>query len=133
MDFTLLFAQVVGPVLLLRALSIALDREHFRAMMDGLERELATVSFSLFPIALFMTCAAIALRHDDLSSPAAWIVRLVAWGGLLKATALILAPRMVLAKVALLGRAGFLNVVLAVCLAVGAYLTWFGYAGLLGR
>jgi len=133
MDFTLLFAQIVGPVLLLRALSIVLDRAHFQAMMDGLEREIATVSFSLFPIALFMACAAIALLHDDLSSPAAWIVRLVAWGGLLKASALILFPKLVMAKVAMLGRAGFLSVVLATCFAVGAYLTWFGYAGLLGR
>jgi len=132
MDLTLLFAQLVGPVLLLRAVSIVLDRKHFEAMLDGLEREIATVSFSLFPIALWMVCAALALHHDDLSSPAGWIVRLVAWGGLLKASALILFPKAVMAKAQLLGRAGFLYVVLAVCLVVGAYLTWYGYRGLLG-
>jgi len=133
MDLTLLFAQLVGPVLLLRALSIVLDRAHFGAMLDGLEREITTVSFSLFPIALFMVCAALALHHDDLSSPAGWIVRLVAWGGLLKASALILFPKAVMAKARLLGQAGFLNVVLVVCFVVGAYLTWFGYAPMLAR
>jgi len=40
---------------------------------------------------------------------------------------LILFPRAVLAKAQLLGRSGFLHVVTAVCLAVGAYFTWFGY------
>lgn len=128
MDFTVLFAQIVGPVLLLRALSIVIDRRHFDAMLDGLAAEITTVSFSLFPIALFMSCAAIALLHDDLASPAAVLIRIIAWGGLLKSAALILFPKAVMAKAQLLGRAGFLNVVLAVCFVVGAYFTWFGYA-----
>jgi|GEM_PF-3266417 len=133
MDVTLLIARIVGPVLLLRALSIVLDREHFKAMLGGLADEVATVSFSLVPIALFMTCAALALLHDDLSSPAAILIRVIAWGGLLKASALIVWPKAVVAKAQLLGRAGFLNVVLAVTFVVGAYFTWFGYASLLGR
>lgn len=128
MDFTMLFAQIVGPVLLLRALSIVIDRKHFDAMLAGLDDEITTVSFSLFPIALFMICAAIALLHDDLGSPAAILIRVIAWGGLLKSAALILFPKMVMAKAQLLGKAGFLNIVLAVCFVVGAYFTWFGYA-----
>ena len=133
MEITLFVARIVGPVLVLRALSIALDREHFRRMLDGLEREAATISFSLVPIALFMACAALALHHDDLSSPAAVLVRMIAWGGLLKASALILWPNAVVAKAQWLGRAGFLNVVLGVCFVVGGYFCWFGYAPLLGR
>lgn len=130
MDLTLLIAQIVGPVLILRAVSILIDRDHFQKMLDGLEGEITTVSFSLFPIALWMTCAALAIAHDDLSSPAAILIRIIAWGGLLKASALILAPKMVMAKARMLGQAGFLNVVVAVCLLVGAYFTWFGYAPL---
>lgn len=131
MDLTLLIAQLVGPVLLLRALSIVIDREHFDKMLAGLESEITTVSFSLFPIALWMTCAALAITHDDLSSPAAILIRIIAWGGLLKASALILFPKAVVVKARMLGRAGFLNVALVVCFVVGAYFTWFGYAPLL--
>ncbi len=131
MDLTLLIAQIVGPVLLLRALSIVIDREHFDKMLAGLESEITTVSFSLFPIALWMTCAALAIAHDDLSSPAAILIRIIAWGGLLKASALILFPKAVMAKARMLGQAGFLNAVLVVCFLVGAYFTWFGYSALL--
>jgi hypothetical protein len=46
---------------------------------------------------------------------------------MVKATALMLFPRVVAAKARLLAKAGFLNVVLAVCFAVGGYFTWFGY------
>ena len=71
MEFTLLFSKIVGPVLLVRALSIVLDRKHFVETLDGREREVTTVSFSLFPIALFMTCMAIVVTHSDTSSLAA--------------------------------------------------------------
>lgn len=52
---------------------------------------------------------------------------MIAWGGRLKAFALILAPCALAAKARVLERAGFLNVVLVVCLAVGGYSTWFGF------
>jgi hypothetical protein len=39
----------------------------------------------------------------------------------------MLFPRAVAAKARRLVRAGFLEVVLGVCLLVGGYLTWFGY------
>lgn len=124
---TVLLAQMIGPVLLLRALSIVLDVGHFRAMVAGLEREITTVSFSLFPIALLMACIALAVVHTDASSLAAILIRVIAWGGILKASALILYPKAVVAKVRLLERAGFLYVVLVVCFAVGGYFTWFGF------
>jgi hypothetical protein len=55
MELTSLVAKVVGPVLVLRAASILLDRAHFAALVRGLEREVTTVAFSAFPIA----------PHDD--------------------------------------------------------------------
>ena len=127
MDFTLLFSKVVGPVLLIRAISILLARRHFVEMLDGLEQEVRTITFSFFPIALFMAAAAIAVTQWDTSTPAGILVLVIAWGGMIKATALMLFPRVVAAKARLLGQAGFLNVVLFACLAVGAYFTWFGY------
>jgi len=51
----------------------------------------------------------------------------MAWGGIGKGSALILFPQVVVAKARVLERAGFLNVVLFVCLVVGSYFTWFGY------
>ena len=127
METTVLVSKVLGPVLLVRGASILLGRKHFRTMLDGLDKEANTVSFSLFPIALMMACIALAVLHKDVSSPAAVLIQIIAWGGMLKASALILFPRAVVAKARLLGRAGFLHVVWLTCLLVGAYFTWFGY------
>lgn len=129
MELTALIAKVIGPVLLLRALSIAIDRKHFVAMLAGLEREVATVSFSLFPIALLMGCVTLAVTHSDTSSLAAVLIHAIAWGGIVKASALILCPRLVAAKAQVLERHGILAVVLVVCFVVGGYFTWFGYFG----
>jgi hypothetical protein len=55
------------------------------------------------------------------------LIHLIAWGRIVKASALILFPKLVAAKARALEQAGFLNVVLVVCLVVGGYFTWFGY------
>src|SRR5687768_14443867 len=127
MDLTSFIAKVVGPVLLLRAVSILIDRRHFVDMVHGLDRELTSVSFSAFPIALLMTSIGVAVVHSDLSTPAGVLIRIMVWGGILKGSALILFPRVLAAKARVLERAGFLTVVVVVCLVVGAYFTWFGY------
>lgn len=127
MDVTSFIAKVVGPVLLLRAVSIMIDRRHFVDLVRGLDREVTTVSFSAFPIGLLMTSIAVAVVHSDSSTPAAVLVRLMAWGGIVKGSALILFPKAMAAKARVLERAGFLNLVVAVCLLVGGYFTWFGY------
>ncbi len=127
MEPTSFIAKVIGPVLLLRALSILIDRTHLTAMVRGLDREVETVAFSAFPIGLLMACIALALTPVDTASLAGVLLRVIAWGGILKGAALILVPRAVVAKAALLERAGFLNVVLVVTLLVGGYFTWFGY------
>lgn len=127
MELTALVAKIVGPVLVLRGISILLDREHFVAMVRGLDRETGTVAFSLFPIALLMTCTGLAVVHTDTTSTAALLIRIMAYGGILKASALILFPKMVAIKARALVHGGFLHVVVAVCLLVGGYFTWFGY------
>lgn len=127
MEVTALLCKVIGPVLLVRALSILIDRRHFDAMVAGLDREVATITFSFFPIALLMACLGVLAVHEDTTTLAGLTVWAMALGGALKATALILFPAAVAAKVGLLVRAGFLNVVLAVCLGVGGYFTWFGW------
>lgn len=127
MELTSLLSKIIGPLLLLRALSILIDRKHFVETLRGLEREITTVSFSLFPVALFMACIALAVVHSDFSSLAAVLIHVIAWGGILKASALILFPHAVVGKARVLERAGFLNVVLFVCFAAGGYFTWFGY------
>jgi len=127
MELTSFVAKIVGPVLLLRALSILLARRHFVEMVRGLEGEVTTVSFSLFAVALLMACLALAVSHSDTSSVAAILIHVIAWGGMLKASALILFPGAVAAKARALERAGLLNVVLLACVLVGGYFTWFGY------
>jgi hypothetical protein len=127
MTTTIFLSRVLGPVLVVRGVSILLDRRHFASMLDGVDREANSLAFSLFPIALLMGFLALANVHRDTSSVAALLIHGIAWGGILKSTALILFPRAVLAKAQLLGRSGFLHVVTAVCLVVGAYFTWFGY------
>jgi hypothetical protein len=124
---TVFLTKIIGPVLLLRALSIVIDREHFHAMIEGFDREITTVSFSLFPIAMLMGFIALAISHLDWSSPAAVLLHVIAWGGMAKTSALILFPKVMVAKARVVTRAGFLNVVLGACFLVGGYFTWFGY------
>lgn len=127
MDLTLVITKVVGPVLLLRAVSIVIDRDHFIKMLRGLESEASTVSFSMFPIALLMICITLANFHKDTSSVAALLIHAIIWGGILKASALIVLPKAVAAKAHSFERAGMLNLVLVMCFAIGGYFTWFGY------
>jgi hypothetical protein len=127
MDWTKTISKILGPVLLLRAVSILIDRQHFLELLRGLDQEVATVSFSMFPIALFTAFLSLALVPLDSRSLAAILLRIIAWGGMLKTSALILFPHVVVAKAHALEQAGILNVVLSACLAVGAYFTWFGY------
>lgn len=128
MTTTSLIAKIVGPVLLLRAVSILLDRQHFVGMLNGFEHEVGTISFSFFPIALLMAGIAISVLHTDRSSLAAVLIRLMGWGAIAKASALILAPGLVASKIPLLQRAGVLNLVLLATCLLGGYFTWFGYA-----
>ncbi len=127
MEMTVLLAKIVGPVLVLRGVSILIDREHFVSLLEGLDKEVNTISFSMFPIAMLMAAIALAVTHRDTSSLAAILFHLIAWGAIVKTSLLILFPKLLVAKAQMLGRAGFLNVVLVMCLAVGGYLTWFGY------
>lgn len=127
MEMTLLLSQIVGPVLILRAISILIDRKHFLAMIDQIEDESKTIAFSMFPIAMLMTGIAIAVTHTDTSSIAAILFHLIAWGMIIKTSLLILFPKLLARKARLLNLAGFLNVVLLSCAAIGTYLTWFGY------
>lgn len=127
MDTTLFLAKVIGPVLVLRSVSILFDRAHFKAMLDGLDKEISTISFSLFPIALLMSAIALAIVHEDRATPAGMMITVIAYGGILKASLLILFPKLIVAKAQMLGRAGFLNVVVTVCAIVGAYFCWIGY------
>jgi hypothetical protein len=127
MEETIIISKIIGPVLLIRGISILVDRKHFMEMLDGLEREVATVTFSLFPVALLMGFIALAVLHKDSSSLAAILIKVIAWGGMMKTTALMIFPRMVVAKARLLGQAGFIHVVWFICLLVGGYFAWFGY------
>lgn len=121
-------ARIVGPVILLRGLSLLIDRQHFVAMVDGLEDECHTVSFSFVPVALMMAALAVLQLHADRETLAGLAIHLAAWGMLLKASALVLAPRLVVVKAQALVRSGFLHVVTGTSCAVGGYLCWFGYS-----
>lgn len=126
---TILIAKLIGPVLLLRGVSILIDRRHFMSMVEGLEAEVRTITFSFFPIALMMAATALAILHRDRSSLAAILIQVIAYGGMLKGALLILFPGLVVAKARLLVQAGFLHVVWVVCILAGAYFSWFGFVG----
>ena len=84
MDPTRMIAKVVGPVLIVRALSIVIDPEHFREMLRGLDREVATVSFSMMPIFILMACISLAVVPLRSRSLATILIRLVAFAGIVK-------------------------------------------------
>ncbi len=79
-------------------------------MLDRLEDESKTVSFSMFPIALLMTGVAVANVHRDTSSLAAIIFHITAWGMIMKTSLLILLPGLMAKKARMIGQAGFLHV-----------------------
>jgi hypothetical protein len=122
-DAVTLVARLIGPVLLLRAVSILVDREHFVETLRQVDQEARTLTFSFFPVALLVGFIALAHVPADKPSLALILLRVIAWGGILKASALILFPRAVLTKARALERAGFLNVVLVACALVGGYFT----------
>ncbi len=80
MELTLLLAKIVGPVLVLRAVSILIDRQHFAELLDQVEEESKTISFSMFPVAMLMSAIAVVNVHHDTSSLAAIIFHIIAWG-----------------------------------------------------
>ena len=127
MESTMFLSRIIGPLLIIRGMSIILDREHFRHIMNNLEEEMHTISFAMVPVAIMMGALAIIQLHHDWSSPAAILFHLAAWGAIAKTTAIILVPKLVAAKVKILARAGFLEVTWVATFTVGGYLTWFGY------
>lgn len=129
METTLLLSKIIGPVLILRGISILINRSHFVAMLEGLEAEAKTVSFSSIPVGLMMAGLAVGLTHTDTSSLAAIILHLIAWGMVAKASLLMVFPSVIVKKAKLIGQLGFLNVVCLMTTAIGCYLTWFGYFG----
>ena len=95
-------------------------------MREGLEKEATSAAFSVLPVILLRASIALAVTHDDTSSPAAVILHVVAWAGILKGAVLILRPKVVLAYGRHAGKS-VLHFAWVVSAGSGAYLTWFGY------
>lgn len=127
METTLLLSKILGPVLLLRGISILINRQHFVATLEGLEKEANSIAFSVFPIILLMASIALAVIHSDTSSVAAVLLHVIAWLGILKGAVLLLRPRMLLDQAKHFGRAAFQHAAWISCAVLGAYFTWFGY------
>ena len=127
MESTMFLSRMLGPLLIIRGMSIIMDREHFRHIVNNLEKEMRTISFAMVPVAIMMGALAILQLHEDTSSIAAILFHLAAWGALAKTTAIMLFPKLVAAKAKILVKAGFLEVTWLMTFTVGSYLTWFGY------
>ena len=127
METTVLLSKILGPVLLLRGISIFFDRQQVVTMLERLEEESTSAAFSTLPVILFMASLALAVTHKDTSNPAAVILHIIAWVGILKGALLILRPRAVLSFGGLAGKAAFPHGVWVVSVVLGVYLTWFGY------
>ena len=127
MDTTLFLSKIIGPVLLLSGMSILFDRQQVVTMLERLEKESTSAAFSALPVILLMASLALAVTHEDTSSPAAVILHVIAWVGILKGAALMLRPKAVLALGSRAGKKTVLHGVWVVSVGLGAYLTWFGY------
>ena len=109
METTLLLSKILGPVLLLRGISILINRQHFVAALAGLQKEAHSVAFSVFPIILLMASIALAASHSDTSSVAALLLHVIAWLGILKGAVLILRPKVLLDQAQHFGEPVFLH------------------------
>lgn len=127
METTMFLSRLVGPLLIVRGLTLILYREHFRQIMNNLEQEMRTISFAMVPVGIMMGALAILQLHHDTSSIAAIMFHLIGWGAVLKTSLIMLFPKLVAEKVKILGEWGFLTVAWVVTSATGVYFTWFGY------
>ena len=127
METTVLLSKILGPVLLLRGISIFFDRHQVVTMLERLEEESTSAAFSALPVILFMASLAMAVTHRDTSNPAAVILHIIAWVGILKGAALILRPKAVLAFGRHAERTTVLHGICVASVGLGVYLTWFGY------
>ena len=127
METTVLLSKILGPVLLLRGISIFFDRQQVVTMLERLEEESTSAAFSALPVILFMASLAMAVTHKDTSNPAAVILHIIAWVGILKGAALILRPKAVLAFGRHAERTTVLHGICVASVGLGVYLTWFGY------
>ena len=96
-------------------------------MLERLEEESTSAAFSALPVILFMASLAMAVTHKDTSNPAAVILHIIAWVGILKGAALILRPKAVLAFGRHAERTTVLHGICVASVGLGVYLTWFGY------
>ena len=108
-------------------MSILFDRQQVVTMLGRLEKESTSAAFSALPVILLMASLALAVTHKDASSPAAVILHVIAWVGILKGAVLMLRPKIVLSYGRHAGKTAVLHGVWVVSVVLGAYLTWFGY------
>ena len=127
METTLFLSKIIGPVILLRGISILFNRKQVVTMLERLEKESTSATFSALPVILVTASLALAVSHKDTSNAAAVILHIIAWVGILKGALLILRPKAVLAFGRHAGQTAVLHGVSVVSVGLGAYLTWFGY------
>lgn len=132
MDATMVLTRVFGPALFLRGISLVWNQAYYREVVDRLEQEVTSVAFLTLPGVLMVGGMALVLAPLDTSHPAGLVLRVAAWGALLKGVATMLCPRLMVKKARALVDLGFMNLAAVVCLLVGGYFSWVGFGPALG-
>lgn len=120
-------SKILGPLLLVRGVSILIAPAHFRSLIQRLETEVSSISFSMVPVFLFATFLSFALFFRDLESVAGILIFTIGVVGTVKTSVVMLVPRMLARKVRALKRIPFVEIIAATCLLAGAYFAWVGY------
>ena len=127
MDLNLLIAKLVGPVLLVRSLSILIDKKHFEAMLEGLDKEIKTLSFSFIPVTLFAAALFILNYQTDRTSFDGIAITCIAVLAIIKTSLLMLFPDLMVEKAKKLGELGVVAFAMFGTLSIGICLTYLGY------
>ena len=124
-DTTLFLSQLIGPVLILLALSMLMRQESWKAFIKGMGRD---SSLLLYNGILESTAGlAIVLHHNLWSTPAEVIISLLGWAMILEgAFDLFISKRTI--KQAVKSMSDQMMKLSGIfMLVIGAYLTWFGF------
>lgn len=125
MDLTNVFSQLWGPVLLLIGVGIFVGSTHYRTIY----RELKSEPFAAFVFGIFATVLGLGHvgMHTQWGTLQEIIITLLGWGLLAKGAVFIVAPDFAAAGGRLVSSRASVNLIGAVLIALGGYLTWAAY------
>jgi len=126
MDVSIFIAKIIGPLFLVVAVGIMLNRAFYQRVMEDYSKNAAVIFFT--GVAPLVFGIAIVILHNVWAANWPVIITIFGWGGIIKGTWLIVFPNTVARFMKVYEQNKTLLVVhLVIAIFFGAILTVFGY------